>query len=191
MNNPDLDRLIVESVVDLDAAATRMDQLQSLLWDAQATTLRAWAASNGWLGEFDPKGDLRVWPKPWDGDGVPKAAFSLAAGPDNVDLGHYFELLGLLGAGGARTALWFQYKGPRPPWKIAARQEAETLAGYGFIWTASAHFQTDCTPVYAEMIDSVETADYAPMTVKITSALERTKAAVPDFTRLLSSLGAL
>ncbi|KAK0360856.1 hypothetical protein LTR94_025674 [Friedmanniomyces endolithicus] len=191
MHNPDLDRLIAESVVDLDAAATRIEQLQSLLWDVQATTLRDWSSSNGWDGEFNIDDDLRVWPKAWDDAGTPKAAFSLAAGPGNEDLGHHFELLGLLGAGGARTALWFQYKGPRTPWKVAARKEAEALAVNGFDWMPSAFFQTDCTPVYAEMIESVETGDYGPMTAKITSALERAKAAVPDFSRLLIDLGAL
>lgn len=190
MNSPELDRLLVESILDLDASAHHIESLQDRIWQAHADTLETWSQSNGWVGEFDIVNDLVVLPDAWTVDDKRQAWFELTFGPNEDELGLYFGLSTLVGARG-QVCLWFRYRGLRNPWKAAARQHAEALQKLGFVMTPYGDFYTECSPQAGKMADAVESGHFEPATAPVAAALDRAKAAQPAFTAILRQLDAI
>ncbi|GAW41164.1 hypothetical protein SH203_01567 [Brevundimonas sp. SH203] len=190
MSSPELDRLIVEHIADLDSAATRIDLIEERIWKAHAEALEDWSRAMGWGGDFDIEDDLIAAPAHWEVDESKQAWFEIDFGPEDDELGLHFNLMRLTGAGG-RVCLRFGYNGLRKPWKAAARQHAEALQQFGFVMTPYADFYTDCTPVFTNMIEAVESGDFSPATDPLRAALDRAKAAEPTFTAILKQLKAI
>lgn len=191
MDNPDLDRLIVENIADLDASARRIEAMAERVWEAQAETLKAWCTEKGWLGDLDPTEDLSVWPSYWAVDGKPQAFFRLGYGENDDDLAHQFDLTRLVGAAGGRVCLWLEYAGLRNPWKATVRPRAEALQEHDFLMTPYANFYTDCTPTVAEMADGFEQGDFSAPMSRVRRALDRAKAAESTVTEILRALEAI
>jgi|GEM_PF-5919076 len=191
MSTPELDRLIVEHINEIDGAATRIEGMERLIWQALADVLEDWCKANGWRGGFDIDDDLQIWPEHWEVDDQKQAWFGLGFGHKDEDLGLYFDLSRLVGAGGGQICLWFGYRGLRNPWKAAARERAEDLRSADFVLTPYGDFYTDCTPVTADMAFAFETGDFSAAQALIRSALDRARAAEPTFTEILRKLKAI
>lgn len=195
MSTPELDRLIVEHLADLDAAAHRIEQLEARAWAALAKEMATWAATAGWNGVFDTGGDLQVSPPEWTVPGERRAWFYIGWGPDDDDTGEagqpWFELSRLTGVGGGRLCLWLDHKGYRNSWKPAARAGAEAVRPMGFALTDYANFYTDCTPVQAEMARAFEDDDLETALAVVVKALDRAAAAKDHFTDMMRTSGAL
>lgn len=190
MNTPELDRLLVENILDLDESVTRIGDLQDRIWEAHGKAAETWSQANGWVGEFDIENDLVVLPDGWTVDDTRQAWFLLEFGPNDDDLGLNYGLSRLVGAKG-QMCLWFRYRGLRNPWKTAARQHAETLQKLGFVMTPYGDFYTDCSPLAGKMADAVEVDDFEAATAPLVAALDRAKAAAPAFTAILKQLDAI
>lgn len=191
MSTPELDRLIVEHITDLDGAATRSEAMERVIWQAQADALEEWAKEAGWRGGFAIDDDLQVWPEYWEVDGQRQAWFALGFGHKDEELGLYFDLTRLVGAGGGQVCLWFGYRGLRNPWKAAAKDRAEEVRASDFILTPYGDFYTDCTPRTAEMALAFESGDFSPAKAPVRGALDRARAAEPTFTDILRKLKAI
>lgn len=192
MSSPELDRLIIEHLHDLDAAATRIDQLTEKVWKVQGETLQAWAAGSGWNGGFDPDDDLCVWPLEIEGeDGEPVGRFLAGHGVDEEESDRRFILTALSGVAGGRVCLWFEHTAPKKQWKPLASQRAEELAALGFIMTDRGNFFTDCTPTQAEMAQGLEIDDLSDVMAHLVRALARAAKAAPVFLDMLRQLKAI
>jgi hypothetical protein len=53
MESPELDRLIVDHLVDIDAAAMRLTMVEREVFRALDVMAEEWAKKNGWEGGFD------------------------------------------------------------------------------------------------------------------------------------------
>ncbi|WP_284876675.1 hypothetical protein [Brevundimonas sp. MEB006b] len=190
MSSPELDRLIVENILDLDSAANRVEPIEMRIWAAHAEAMESWSQDCGWVGEFDTDGDLIARPEAWETDGEKQAWFGLGFGANDDELDLYFELVQLTGAKG-NVCLWFGYKGLRNPWKAVARQHAEALREFGFVMTPYGDFYTPCSPDLTQMVEAVESGDFRAATDPVRAALDRGKAAEPVFTAILKQLGAI
>ncbi|KIC55979.1 hypothetical protein RM53_14185 [Brevundimonas nasdae] len=77
MSSPELDRLIVEHIVDLDSAATRTGPIEQRIWAAHAEALEDWSHANGWVGDFDIEKDLTAGAAHWEVDERKQAWFGM------------------------------------------------------------------------------------------------------------------
>jgi hypothetical protein len=50
---PELDKLIVEHLADIDAAVKRLEALEAEVFGALDSAAKNWAEKNGWAGKFD------------------------------------------------------------------------------------------------------------------------------------------
>ena len=189
--SPEVDRLIVEHMMDLDGAARRVEPMEKLVWRAHAETIEAWCEANGWAGDFDPEKALIATPPHWIVDGERQAWFYWDFGENDAELGLYFDLSRLVGVGGGQLCMWLGYRGLRNPWKAAARRYAEELKRSDFAMTAYGNFFTDCTPKASDMPEALESGDFGVATLLVSRALDRAKAAEPTVSALLRELGAI
>lgn len=195
MSTPELDRLIVEHLADLDAAAHRIEQMEARLWVSFASVMATWAATAGWEGVFDTSGELQLSPREWTVDGERRAWFHIDWGPDDDGTGKdgmpWFGLCRLTGVGGGQVCLWLDHKGYRNSWKPAARAAAEAVRPMGFVLSNYANFYTDCTPVQAEMARAFEDDDLETALAVVVKALDRAALAKDHFTDMMRTSGAL
>ena len=92
MATPELDRLIVEHLADIDAAAKRLYALQGEIFEALGAAAEDWAGKNGWLGKFDYLNE-EFWlaPADWrtpgteEEDNVFQAWFQMELGAGDTD----------------------------------------------------------------------------------------------------------
>jgi hypothetical protein len=49
---PELDKLIVEHLADIDATAKRLWEIETQVFAAISAAANAWAKKEGWVGEF-------------------------------------------------------------------------------------------------------------------------------------------
>lgn len=186
----ELDRAIVENLLDLDDAAKRIEALGSRIWTQLCDTAEAWSSDNGWTGAFDPE-DLWVSPAVWCPAGEAEAWFYPDKGPDDTGQGvgqePYFWLSRYVGVGGGELCLWFGQKatGARK-WKPLANEYAQRMSELGFRLSDSGNLYTVCTldakAVAAALADQQLEAAMLP----IEQALDRAALAAPLFSELLA-----
>lgn len=190
-NTTELDRLIVLSIADLDATATRLDGLGDRLWKEIYELAERWAAEHGWFGEFSESG---IWlaPAEWRQEEVDDALgwFYLDVGPDDTQA-HlpgepYFWVSRLLGEAGGEFCLWFgQNAAKQRVWKPFAREAATALAEQGFHMSDACNFFFRCSLDKSRVAQALADGDLDEAFEPIRLALERAKDALPLFQTLL------
>ena len=191
-----LDELLVDNLQDLDAAATRIDELLDLVTGELCTHLEAWADRVGWRVNPD-------WDDPWacppewmDADDSHLAWFGMDWTPSDRAVGAtgetYFDLSRLLGVSGSGLSLIFDQRisGARKKGQLAA-QEAEALKLHGFSPSNKAQFHLPCTLDPKAVTAALKVNDWTEAFEPVQQALDRALAAKPAFDRLIKNAGRL
>jgi hypothetical protein len=123
MATPELDKLIVDHLADLDAAAIRLTDLGGEVCDKIDEAAAEWAGEKRWLGNFDfmqkrptPRGigpGLWFAPPDWLMPGTPVASLDFQAWFelkwDDTKIGDQFELTSLCGEGVQQAGFRFGF----------------------------------------------------------------------------------
>ncbi|MCX5580792.1 hypothetical protein [Kaistia terrae] len=187
----ELDKLIVENLLDLDQAAKRVDALGDQIWKQIYETFENWAMGRGWRGSSD-EDDPWVAPKNWVADKEREAWFYPDNGPDDTGEGvgqePYHALSRYVGVAGGQLCLWFGQKTGARKWKPLAREHAQIMVTHGFHLSDAGNFYTVCSldarTVAAALADQQLETAMAP----IEAALQRAANAEAEFTKLLAKV---
>lgn len=185
MDTSQLDRIIVEHLSDLDAAAGEIDRIERRIWTAMSGRMKEFASSMGWAGQYEIQEDICVHPPEWAADGARLAWFELSFGPADDESSLNFDLARLCGVNGGQMCLWLLHGGRRTPWKAVAKAQAASVADLGFSMNDYANFHVDCTPSQAEMAQALSDDDFEQVLQPLSRALGRLPASVPAFTAML------
>jgi hypothetical protein len=187
---PELDKLIIDNIADLDATAKRIDALVGEFWGEVSGHLQSWAKENGWLASQDPD-DPWVAPPEWfQGDDDYFAWFSVSWGPgDSGDAKEgeaYFDLSRFAGVGGGKLCVWLGFDGvKRSVWKPLFREAASQSKAGGFSFDEVDGLYLDCTPPPGSLVTAVAEDDYAAAFEPLNRALDAAHANWPLFDKLL------
>lgn len=145
----ELDSLLINSLLDLDEAAKRIDSLSDQIWEQICDAIRGWAFDRLWKVEETREGVLLGPPAWFSRDGA-TAWFYVDFGPGDSDKGgdgeRYFYLSRYVGVGGGKLCIWFdQELVSLKVWKTLAKTYAERMAPLGFSLSDDGRFYTDCT----------------------------------------------
>lgn len=191
MDTTALDQLIVTNLVDLDASAKRIAEIEKRVWRDIGDRVSTWAAAKGW--RHDCEGD-EVWvaPRDWFEGDEPFAWFSLDWGPDDDGEGEgdepYFDLSRLAGAAGGRLCLWLEHAGVGGrSWKAAATPQIDAIKAAGFALTDKLNAYADCTPATAAIADGLADDNLDAALAPITVALDQAFAVWPLFDAILKT----
>jgi len=186
---PELDKLIIQNLEDLDATAKRIDALTEEIRREVFDLLQSWAKDRDWLVSEDPD-DPWVAPHDWYQDDDYFAWFQVDWGPGDTGQGMegeaYFDLSRLAGVGGAKLCVWLWFEGVKAPvWKSIFRQATDQAKAGGFSYDDKDGFYIDCTPSPASLAAAVADDDFAAAFEPLTRALDAAHAAWPIFDQLL------
>lgn len=145
----ELDSLLINSLLDLDDAAKRIDSLGDQIWEQICDLIRAWAFDRLWKVE-ETRDGIRLGPPAWFPRDGATAWFYVDFGPDDSDQGgageRYFYLSRYVGVGGGKLCIWLNQKVVSlKVWKTLAKTYAERMAPLGFSLSDDGSFYTDCT----------------------------------------------
>lgn len=173
---PELDKLIIENIADLDAAAKRADVLVAEIWMEVIERLQSWATDQGWWASQDPA-DPSVAPPDWvDGDQF-FAWFNVDWGPRDTGVGEegqaYFDLSRFAGVGEGKLCLWLNFdEVKRSAWKPLFRDAAGKAEVGSFSFDSTDGFYIDCTPPAGALSMAVAEEDFVAAFEPLTRALD-------------------
>lgn len=188
MSDSELDKLIVANIVDLEATATRIPQIENRIWNAISETVEAMTVRSGWGADLAIDDDICAYPVSWVSDEQSAAWFAVGNGVHDDEAGRNYDLTWMVGADGGQTCLWFGHRIASKQWKPLFRKYAEELQAAGFSMTAKGAFYIDFTSTPAEMAVAVEQDDFNVPMARLSAALDKAWKAEPKFTRMLSEL---
>lgn len=189
--DPELDRLILEHLGDLDATAKHIEVVEVRVWAEIAERVEQWAAGKGWIGSYDVDDDIWVAPIEWQqGDDDPLAWFAIGYGPgdrgNGVEGEAYFGLSRLAGVGEGRLCLWLGFEGVnRSVWRRVFRLAVEQDNTGGFVFDERDGLFVDCTPPAGLLADAVAEGQFDLAFAPLDGALEAAHAGWRVLDRLL------
>jgi hypothetical protein len=142
---PELDKLIVEHLADLDASAKRLHQLEKEVFGAIATSAEDWAKKEGWVGGYDYlEGVFWVAPPEWrtpdteESKDIFQAWFQMGVGADDTENlkpeEDYFNLTRLCRVGSGEIGFRFkQDLITRAKWKMRFRDLTDLVERTAFV----------------------------------------------------------
>lgn len=188
MSQNELDRLLIENLKDLDEAAKRVRQIESLVWRRIEDAFRNWAPA-GWKADVE-KDYPWAAANHWCRDDVWEGSFYLDYGPEDTGQGAgeetLFDLSRYVGINGGQLCLWFEQDvaGARK-WKTLANDHVDGLSRAGFSLSDGGSFYTNCTLEGAAVAEAIESNDWDGAMKPIVAALDRARVAVASFDALL------
>ncbi|MER8784360.1 hypothetical protein [Mesorhizobium sp. M0244] len=189
-DNAELDGLIVENLLDLDAAAKRIEVIGENIWESIIEHLDDWAKKQGWKGAFERDNPWTA-PQEWFLEGQPEAWFYPDKGPDDTGEGigqePYFWLSRYLGVAGGQLCLWFgQDSTGTRKWKPLAKDHARVLAETDFHLSDSGNFYTVCNLDSKAVAAAIADGRLEEAMTPLLEALERADKAKTLFSTLLA-----
>lgn len=186
---PELDKLIIQNMEDLDATAKRIDALVREIWREVETHVETWAKARRWLTSMDWD-DPWIAPPQWKQDDRWMASFKIGWGPGDAEETKegipYFHLSRLAGVGGGRFCLWLHFiEVKRSAWKPVFRDAASHLKAGGFLFDDAEGFYFDCTFSARSLAEAVAEDDYEVAFEPLNRALEAAHASWPLFDKML------
>lgn len=191
MDSVELDRLIIENLADLDAAAKRIEEIGSRIEAHLTEHVGQCAVARGWQhGNED--GLLWIAPPLWAHEGSADTFFSFGWGPNDTGEGSgheaYFDLSRYCGAAGAQFCLWFESGMKLRAWKLLVPKIEEVP---GFLLSDDPYYYTPCTLDPKLVALGLEDDDLTTAFGPVTRVLELAFQAEPKLTRLLKAEGQL
>ncbi|WP_128292290.1 hypothetical protein [Afifella aestuarii] len=199
MEQASLDRMIVESLGDVDAAAKRLQEIEKRVSDAIEDVCAQWADHNNWLykNNWLENDDCFVMPKDWRTESTEWPAwFELWYGAgDNGDQGgahDFFWLTRFCREGSGQIGFRFQQDVlGKTPWKKLVRENARCVEHTSFIVDDEPSFflpfRIDKTELAKAIEDGREEA-FSEALRPMTEALDHIKASVDVFDTLLNEM---
>jgi len=197
MNSPNLERLLIEHLADLDDGVKRLRRLSNYIGKEMQMVVDAWARNNGWVQAEDWSADEQtsVGLPHWLVENKWKAWFCLVRDTEgNRSLGgetDEFWLTSLCGAG--RGKMGFRFGQTEPgwgKWKAFVKHRSDRLTGTRFIFDDLPGFFLPVRIAQATLAQAVEDDDFDAAFAPLKEALDHIKEHVPKFEELLREAAA-
>lgn len=182
----DLDRVIIDNLLDLDDTAKRIEELSDRVWAEICESMESWASKNDWKGDYDVD-DPWLTPADWFTDEEPDAFFYVDKGPVGTTAPPTYWLSHCIEVGHGQLCLWFVQKvtGAKQ-WKALARSYASRFAEKGFSLSDYGNFYTSCSLNAKDVAAALEGQRLETAMTPIEQALDRAASAMVLFNQILA-----
>jgi hypothetical protein len=201
MTSPELEKLLVEHLSDIDSAVKQTKILERRVFSEIDEMIKAWAARTTWSGTFDYIDD-KLWLAPDDwrsSDETDKGDFQawfeldVAAGDTSSDAPEEdcFYLTRLCGRGTGQVGFRFRQEiASKGRWRKGFKDRVGLVAATAFLPDAEPSFFLPMRLDSAELAEALLEQDIERALKPVERVLEQLVVAKPAFNRIIASLKA-